>query len=728
MKELSLRGLVNAVGLSVAIATAISIPAGYFAIGYTNIASVLDFKAELTAGDLAKHIYTHNTMWQYQRLRLSELIGQNEGANKDVHTRLLDAADRVLIEQGDDVAAPALVRSTPVVVAEETVGRVEVETSLRELLRGTAVAAAFSFLLGFGMYFAVRVFPLRVLDQTLGALQATNRRFDAAINNMPLGLCMYDADNRLVVCNSRYAEMYGLNPEHTQVGTSFRAILEHRAKTSVPSEEADGFVERRLKAIGETDERRYVVQEMTDGRAIAISYRSMPGGWISTHEDITERRQVEAKIAYLAHNDVLTELPNRVTFREDMEKALARLEPERPLAVLCLDLDHFKAVNDTLGHPIGDALLQEVARRIRSVVRHDDSVARLGGDEFAVVQVGAEQPAGSTTLATRLIDAMAEPFDLQGHQVMISATVGIALAPLDGSDPDSLMKNADLALYRAKEGGRATCRFFEAEMDARMQARRALEVDLRKALALDQFELYYQPLINLTTDEVCGFEALLRWHHPQRGMIVPAAFIPLAEEIGVIRAIGTWVLRQACCDAMSWPDHIKVAVNLSPVQFEHGTLVLDVAAALGKSGLPARRLELEITEKVLLEDTEATLSILNKLRDFGVQISMDDFGTGYSSLGYLRKFPFDKIKIDQSFIRDMSVREDSMAIVRAVMGLGASLKMSVTAEGVETEEQLQRLRDEGCTEVQGYLISRPQPAIELAALLLRLKPAAKAVA
>jgi EAL domain-containing protein (putative c-di-GMP-specific phosphodiesterase class I) len=261
-----------------------------------------------------------------------------------------------------------------------------------------------------------------------------------------------------------------------------------------------------------------------------------------------------------------------------------------------------------------------------------------------------------------------------------------------------------------------------------MQARRALEIDLRKAVALNQFELFYQPLINLATDEVSGFEALLRWHHPQRGMIVPAEFIPLAEEIGVIRAMGAWVLGQACSEAMRWPDHIKVAVNLSPVQFEHGTLVLDVAAALGKSGLPAHRLELEITEKVLLEDTEATLSILNQLRDLGVQISMDDFGTGYSSLGYLRKFPFDKIKIDQSFIRDMSAREDSMAIVRAVMGLGASLKMSVTAEGVETDEQLSRLRDEGCTEVQGYLFSRPQPAIELAALLKRLKPAAKAVA
>jgi predicted signal transduction protein with EAL and GGDEF domain len=331
-------------------------------------------------------------------------------------------------------------------------------------------------------------------------------------------------------------------------------------------------------------------------------------------------------------------------------------------------------------------------------------------------------------LATRLIDAMAEPFDVQGHQVVISAAVGIALAPLDGNDADRLMKNADMALYRAKEGGRATYRFFESEMDARMQARRALEIDLRKAVALDQFELFYQPLINLATDEVSGFEALLRWHHPQHGMIVPAEFIPLAEEIGVIRAMGAWVLGQACSEAMRWPDHIKVAVNLSPVQFEHGTLVLDVAAALGKSGLPAHRLELEITEKVLLEDTEATLSILNQLRDLGVQISMDDFGTGYSSLGYLRKFPFDKIKIDQSFIRDMSAREDSMAIVRAVMSLGASLKMSVTAEGVETDEQLSRLRDEGCTEVQGYLFSRPQPATELAALLKRLKPVAKAVA
>jgi PAS domain S-box-containing protein len=401
MKALPLRGLVSAIGLIVAVPTALSIPAGYFAIGYHGIASVLDHQADLDAGHVAKYIYTHDTLWQYQRLRLSELLQQTDGSDKSVSRRVLDAAGGPIVDQAENIAAPTLVRRSPIVVAGDTVGHVEVATSLRELLRGTAVAAAFSFLLAFGMYFAVRVFPLRVLDRTLDTLHATNRRFDAAINNMPLGLCMYDADNRIVVSNNRYAEIYGLKPEHIRVGTSFRTILEYRAKTSVPPEEAAGFVERRLKAVAETDERRYVVQELADGRAIAISYRSMPGGWISTHEDITERRQVEAKISYLAHNDVLTELPNRVTFREDMEKALGRLEPGRSLAVLCLDLDHFKGVNDTLGHPVGDALLQEVASRLRSAVRHEDIVARLGGDEFAVVQVGVDQPAGAIMLATR---------------------------------------------------------------------------------------------------------------------------------------------------------------------------------------------------------------------------------------------------------------------------------------------------------------------------------------
>jgi predicted signal transduction protein with EAL and GGDEF domain len=344
------------------------------------------------------------------------------------------------------------------------------------------------------------------------------------------------------------------------------------------------------------------------------------------------------------------------------------------------------------------------------------------------VQVGAEQPAGATALAARLIDQISEPFDIDGHQVVIGASIGIALAPGDGNDPDCLLKNADMALYRAKGDGRGVYRFFEPDMDARMQERRGLELDLRKALVLGELELFYQPLINLESNEVSGFEALLRWRHPQRGLVPPGAFIPLAEEIGLISPIGAWALKQACTEATRWPDDLKVAVNLSPVQFKSGTLVLDVSAALGASGLAAQRLELEITETVLLQDTDTTIATLNDLRALGVRISMDDFGTGYSSLGYLQKFPFDKIKIDRSFIRDLSERPDSVAIVRAVTGLSSSLGMSTTAEGVETEEQLERLRAEGCTEVQGYLFSEPKPADQLAHLLRRLNAPAKAVA
>ena len=391
-----------------------------------------------------------------------------------------------------------------------------------------------------------------------------------------------------------------------------------------------------------------------------------------------------------------------------MDTALSRVARGESVAVLCLDLDHFKSVNDTLGHPIGDSLLQAVAARIRACVRPTDTVARLGGDEFAIVQVSAAQPTGATALAARLIEQIGEPFEIEGHQVVIGASVGIAVAPDDGSDPDCLLKNADMALYRAKEDGRGTYRFFEPAMDAKMQARRALELDLRKALVLGEFELFYQPLVRLDTDRVSGFEALLRWRHPQRGLVPPGEFIPLAEEIGLIGPIGAWVLKQACAEATRWPDHLKVAVNLSPVQFKNGTVVLDVVSALSASGLDPRQLELEITEAVLLQDTETTVATLTELRNLGVRISMDDFGTGYSSLGYLQKFPFDKIKIDRSFIRDLADRPDAIAIIRAVTGLGSSLGMSTTAEGVETEAQLRQLREEGCTEVQGYLFSEPK--------------------
>jgi diguanylate cyclase (GGDEF)-like protein len=449
---------------------------------------------------------------------------------------------------------------------------------------------------------------------------------------------------------------------------------------------------------------------------------------LNLKEQTEERARAEALVTHMARHDALTLLPNRVLFRENLKLDLQRAGREHPLAVLCLDLDNFKSVNDTLGHPVGDALLKMVADRLARCLSESDTVARLGGDEFAIVQATGAQPVAATMLAQSLIDAIAAPYEVDGHTVVIGTSVGIALAPNDGSDPDEVLKNADMALYRAKADGRGTYRFFEAAMDAEMQARRLLELDLRAAVACDEFELHYQPLVDLATAGLSGFEALLRWKHPQRGLVPPIAFIPLAEEIGLITTIGAWVLKQACAEAASWPGNLTVAVNLSPVQFKNRALTLDVVAALGASGLAANRLELEITEAVMLQDTETTLATLAQLKALGVRISMDDFGTGYSSLSYLRKFPFDKIKIDQSFVRDLATRQESMAIVRAVAGLGSTLGIATTAEGVETLEQLRAVKQEGCTQVQGFLLGRPKPASAMPDVLLEFARAAKPAA
>ncbi len=472
-----------------------------------------------------------------------------------------------------------------------------------------------------------------------------------------------------------------------------------------------------------------LVERLTDGRSIAILHRPTPdGGYIATFEDITERLVAEERIKHLAHHDGLTDLPNRVAFYERIGSALSHLRRSESIAVLSLDLDHFKAVNDTLGHPVGDLLLQAAAERMRSCVRGEDLVARLGGDEFAIVQVPSEQPLDITALATRLIEVIGAPYDLDGHQVVVGVSVGIALAERRSDEPDVLMKNADLALYRAKADGGGVYRFFEIAMDARMQARRALELDLRKAIVNGEFELYYQPIVNVKTDQITSFEALIRWHHPERGMVAPLDFIPVAEETGLIVAIGEWVLRQACNEAASWPEDVTVAVNLSPAQFKSKNLVPMVISALATSGLPASRLELEITEMVLVQESGGAFEILHQLRDLGIRIVMDDFGTGYSSLGYLRSFPFDKIKIDQSFIRDLPSQKDSVAIVRAVVGLSSSLGITTTAEGVETKEQLASVTAEGCNEVQGYLYSWPKPAADVARILRDKAPKDEAVA
>ena len=557
-----------------------------------------------------------------------------------------------------------------------------------------------------------------LLKQQEATLRETNLRLDAALDNMSQGLCLFDEQNRLVVVNRRFLEIFGLKTDSLSPGVSFAKIMAlSEARNNPDSSTVTKMLADQLTCVrhSETSTHYY---ELGDGRIIASVYNpTSNGGWVATFEDVTERRQAEAQIMHMARHDALTDLPNRALFQEKMEQALAR---DETFAIHFIDLDRFKTVNDTLGHPIGDALLCAVTKRLQMAVRGADTIARLGGDEFAIIQANAK-PTDATELAVRLIELMAEPFEVFGHQIVVGASVGIAMAPSDGKEPDQLLRNSDMALYRAKGGGRGTYHFFEPEMDAQMQARHALEIDLRSAMTERKFEVHYQPIVDIASGQYVGFEALSRWNHPQHGMVPPDTFISVIEEIGLIVPFGDWVLNQACQDATSWPSGMTVAVNLSAAQFRSPTLVYSILSALAASGLTPTRLELEITETVLLQKDQAILDTLHQIRDLGVRISMDDFGTGYSSLSYLRSFPFDTIKIDRSFTRELGQKEDCTAIVRAVTQLGSSLGMITIAEGVETREQLDILRAEGCDQVQGYLFSRPVPAKNVAELL-RARP------
>ncbi len=554
-------------------------------------------------------------------------------------------------------------------------------------------------------------------------------RLDAAIRNMPIGLSMFDCEKRLLYANARYSEVYDVAPEVAKPGTPLATIL--KARTDAGAYIGDN-PERYVAEITEKVGRGvpwHEVAELLNGRVVSMVFQPLAdGGWVGTHEDITERRKAEAQIAYMAHYDPLTDLPNRILFRKRLEEALTRKAGAGGVAVLYLDLDHFKQVNDTLGHLIGDRLLTAAARRLAGCVRERDTVGRLGGDEFAVIQVTTRQPASARSLAQRIIDEMAKPFVIDGHQMVIGASVGIAVADAEGVAAQELIKNSDIALYRAKSDGRGVYRFFEPEMDARMQARRRLEMDLRAAVEAQAFEVHYQPQIKLETNRITGFEALLRWPHPERGYVPPSEFIPLAEETGLIVPIGEWVLRQACQDAKRWPADIRVAVNLSAVQFRNARLMKAVIGALDASGLSPSRLELEVTESVLLVETDATLVVLHQLKELGAHISMDDFGTGYSSLSYLQRFPFDKVKIDRRFIMGVTDAGNSLAIVRAVTGLSRSLGIDTTAEGVETRDQLDRVRQEGCTEVQGFLVGKPMPQADALGLVKQYRDKSVAAA
>jgi diguanylate cyclase (GGDEF)-like protein len=558
------------------------------------------------------------------------------------------------------------------------------------------------------------------LEENNRLLRQRTTHLQAIIDNFPGGITFTDEHLRVVVANEQVKQLLDL-PERLFANgpPSVEDILRFNAERGeYGAGDLEKLVATRL-ALGNHKKPYMSERERPDGTIIEV--RGVPlasGGNVSIYMDMTERRRAEVRIAHMAHHDALTDLPNRVLLQDRLEQALSRLPTGEQLAVLCLDLDGFKMVNDTLGHPVGDTLLKAVAERLRGCIRKSDTVARIGGDEFAILMVAIENDDDVTDLAERIIQSIHAPYDLDHNHVNVGISIGIAVAPNDGVDPNQLLKNADLALYRAKAEGRGSYDFFEPEMDVRMRARRAMELDLRRALGNNEFELYYQPLVNLQRNEVCGFEALLRWHHPARGMVSPADFIPVAEDIGLIVPIGEWALRHACGEAASWPDHIKIAVNLSPAQFKSQSLVQSVVSALAASGLPGCRLELEITESALLQNNDTTLATLRQLRALGVQISMDDFGTGYSSLGYLQNFPFDKIKIDRSFISNLSKGHGSVAILRAIVSLAKSLGMTTIAEGVETSEQLETVRAEGCTEMQGYLFSPPRPASEIAARFL----------
>jgi len=580
--------------------------------------------------------------------------------------------------------------------------------------------------------------PLAALSRVIAALQPNtdlileqkkqleelNSRFEVALNNMGRGLSMFDAQARLIVCNKLYSEIYGLPEELTRPGTTLEQIVRFHVKMETGRDDP-GDLEKQRKWIenhvaelarGKSFSH---TQHLKSGRIVLVSNQPLVGGgWVDIQEDITEKRLAEQKIDWLARHDTLTEIANRHHFREELENWFSAVRAGGGFALHWIDLDHFKEVNDTLGHPVGDALLKSVARRLRKSLRGPDLVARLGGDEFAVLQASAVREADATKLAKRLIRSLAEPHHLLGHQVTAAASIGIALAPIHGSNPEELMKHADLALYEAKSSGRCTYVVFRPEHLGSTGDRHQLEKDLQKAQAKGELEMHYQPIVNLEQGGVTSFEALMRWHHPERGLIEPGEFIPVAEETGFIVEMGEWALRQACKEATTWPERVKVTVNLSSIQFANGDVFKTVKKAIDETGLKPNRLELEITESVLLRDEAKVQDELHKLRGLGVQIALDDFGTAYASLSYLRSFPFDKIKIDRSFIRDLDgpQRADCVAIIHAVAGLAKQLQMGAVAEGVETLDHLRTVTMAGC-DVQGFYFSKPVPASEVPAVL-----------
>jgi diguanylate cyclase (GGDEF)-like protein/PAS domain S-box-containing protein len=550
-------------------------------------------------------------------------------------------------------------------------------------------------------------------------LARINMQFDAALSNMAQGLCMFDGQRRLVVWNERYAELYRLTPELLKIGTPHQAIIADRISRGIlKGETSDSAAREKIASLNQLpkDTASSRVDEFSDGRFILVTRQPMAdGGWLATHEDITERRRAEAEIVHLARHDALTGLANRAEFNGKLEEASKRLKRNGgAVTVMMIDLDRFKAVNDTLGHPAGDQLLIEVGQRLQSTIRETDVLARLGGDEFAIIQEGGpNQHEAAIALALRIIAAISQPFDLNGNRANLGASIGIVLAPEHEIDPEGLLKRADLALYDAKANGRNDYRFFRSELLEVADTQRTAEIELRDAIERQEFELHYQPVVDAKTRTLCGVEALVRWRHPVKGLIGPDKFVPLAESTGLIVPLGEWIMQRACADAASWPAHVKLAINISAIQFKKDDLFEVILSTLVETGLTPARLELEITETSLLENQEAHLTTIRQLKNLGISMALDDFGTGYSSVNYLANFPFDKIKIDKSFTQGVLSRRDCKAVVASTLALAQGLGTVTTAEGVETEEQLEYMRAAGVDLVQGYLFGRPVPIAHL---------------
>ena len=597
------------------------------------------------------------------------------------------------------------------------------------LLHGDIYHWIFAVLLG-PFFLAVKFIAERLRLTLLDAVVATRdmtllaRRFDTALNNMPHALCMFDAERRIVVANKRLNEHLGLPADLELKGFTPEKLVTVAPDGLIPTDQAERLMYDFNFRLSGAESHPFVV-DLHNGRTLEFTVQPMEnGGMVLVGEDVTERKIAQAKINHLARFDSLTGLPNRTILRSRMDNALAACTPEQMCAVHFIDLDQFKQVNDTLGHSRGDLLLVAVAERLRTIVRESDVIARFGGDEFVVLQYPVTTLDQASVLAKRIVDGLKGHYDIDGHEVAVSASVGIAVASAKDTDADQLLKNSDMALYRAKADNRGTWRWFEAEMEARAQARRSLELDLRTALEEEAFDLYYQPIFDIRTRRILSCEALLRWHHHERGMVSPGEFISVAEEMGIIVEIGQQVLRKACVECRRWPGGTSVAVNLSPIQFSRSNVPALIRQTLAATGLPAERLHIEITESTLLQDTRKSRAALRQLEKMGVRVSLDDFGTGYSSLSYLHSFPLHKVKIDQSFVEDLA-NERQMTLLRGVARLSAELGLRVTIEGVETEEQLALLAGEASVdEVQGYLLGRPLPAADVQRLLDAMNPAA----